>query len=104
MAIKGCAPLFDCGRAYWGYANKSMVPSKLFADVEYKITKKVLKHVDPHCLEDLKNMRQLINEYAEISDEVKDNITKMLFGSRKIIRNDVVKNNIKNKEVDSLEI
>lgn len=103
--ITGCAPLFDCGRAYWGYALESAhAPSRLFNDVERKVTKKILKHVDPYCLDDMKKMTQLVSEYAEINEEVKDNIKSMLLYTKREVMREIEKSSEKAKEVDEHNI
>lgn len=75
----GPAPLFDCGNAYWNSKNVSPVPkSKLFKDIEPHIFKRMRRKCDFEKLIKNCGYKELIENYPQISDEKKKNLSQAI--------------------------
>lgn len=75
MKFVGCAPLFDCGNAYWNSQDVcGAIKSKFFGEDEMGIVSDVKRKADFNKLFASSGYKHLINYYPCIKDEKKKNL------------------------------
>lgn len=78
-AILGFAPLFDLGSSYWGTSDKiERKPSRLFADIETEVVKKMAKRGKLAQARTTAGMTELVKKYPYISAAKKEGIIGMM--------------------------
>ena len=75
----GCAPIFDCGQAYWTTKDvNATIKSDMFGDIEQEIFELVCKSIDIRRLLNNTQYEQIIREYPGITDTKKDNLCRAI--------------------------